>query len=176
MSGRTQNQPEPTRWACYTMVVDRYRWGVISAGDKVWKLAQLTLGSALPEHLGLKVEKVVATNQDAEKSVVVLRADQTWEDVLDKLNGTISFPFRNLHFRKRSASKYGKVRHAREAAEAKVANAASAITIAKADKKVAEADEAFAKAAEIAIAAEEGTEGMDQSDGSANKKNKKHVP
>jgi hypothetical protein len=90
--------------ACYTMVVDRYRWPTISANDKVWKLAQLTLGSALPEHIGLEMEKVVATNQDAEKSVVVLRADHAWEDALDKLNGTISFPFGNLHFCKQSAN------------------------------------------------------------------------
>jgi hypothetical protein len=79
--------------ACYTMVLDRYRWPTISANDKVWKLAQLTLGSALPEYIGLEMEKVVATNQDAEKSVVLLRADHAWEDALDKLNRTISFPF-----------------------------------------------------------------------------------
>jgi hypothetical protein len=53
----------------------------------------LTLGSALPEHIGLEMEKVVATNQDAVISVVVLRADHAWpawEDALDKLNGTIT--------------------------------------------------------------------------------------
>jgi hypothetical protein len=147
------------------MVVDRYRWPTISANDKVWKLAQLTLGSALPEHIVLEMEKVVATNQDAEKFVVVLRADHAWEDALDKLNGTISFPFGKLHFCKRSASKHGKVRHAREAVEAKAAKAASAIATAKAAKKTVEAEEAFAKAAENAM-----NEGMDQSDGSANKK------
>jgi hypothetical protein len=150
--------------ACYTMVVDRYRWPTISANDKVWKLAQLTLGSALPEHIGLEMEKVVATNQDAEKSVVLLRADHMWEDALDKLNGTISFPFGNLHFRKRSASEHSKIRHAREAVEAKAASAIATAT-AKAAKKTAEADEAFPKAAENAIM----NEGMDQSDGSANK-------
>jgi hypothetical protein len=146
--------------ACYTMVVDRYRWPTISANNKVWKLAQLTLGSALPEHIGLEMDKVVATNQDAEKSVVVLRADHAWEDALDKLNGTISFPFGNLHFCKQSASEHGKVRHAREAVEAKAASAIATAT-AKAAKKTSEADKAFAKAAENAIM----NEGMDQSDG-----------
>jgi hypothetical protein len=169
MSGRTQKQPGFDLRACYTMVVDRYCWPTISANDKVWKLAQLTLGSALPEHIGLEMEKVVATNQDAEKSVVLLRADHMWEDALDKLNGTISFPFGNLRFRKRSASEHSKIRHAREAVEAKAAKAASKVAIAtataKAGKKTAEADEAFAKAAENAIM----NEGMDQSDGSANK-------
>jgi hypothetical protein len=102
-SSLTHTSVETDQRAVYTTSVNKYFW---SGTDQVWAVAQKVLKGKLPKGIpGIELEKSLSTNRDKDLTILVFRANTSWETAIDLLKGELTIAIGTLKLKKRRDGK-----------------------------------------------------------------------